>query len=144
MEENIEKDLQKQLRKEAIRRNWNLFKQSKLGMIGLYIVIFFLFLALLQPFLFITGIWNKGIYDPVVGYEAIKDTLLVVECPKEYPSEKYESMSDCPAKGEINVKRLYLAPGVEVGDYYEAFIQPAPPSSRHLLGTDSLLSLIHI
>ena len=42
MEENIEKDLQKQLRKEAIRRNWNLFKQSKLGMIGLYIVIFFI------------------------------------------------------------------------------------------------------
>ena len=62
----------------------------------------------------------------------------MVECPKEYPTEKYESMSDCPAKGEINVKRLYLAPGVEVGDYYEAFIQPAPPSSRHLLGTDSL------
>ena len=88
--------------------------------------------------MFITGIWNKGVYDPVVGYEAIKDTLLVVECPKEYPTEKYESMSDCPAKGEINVKRLYLAPGVEVGDYYEAFIQPAPPSSRHLLGTDSL------
>ena len=45
MEENIEKDLQKQLRKEAIRRNWNLFKQSKLGMIGLYIVIFFLIYA---------------------------------------------------------------------------------------------------
>jgi len=138
MNENLEQDLQKQLRKEAIRRNWNLFRQSKLGMIGLYIVIFFLFLALLQPFLFITGIWNKGVYDPVVGYEAIKDTLLVVECPKEYPTEKYESMKDCPGEGEINVKRLYLAPGVEVGDYYEAFIQPAPPSSRHLLGTDSL------
>ena len=138
MNENIEQDLQKQLRKEAIRRNWNLFRQSKLGMIGLYIVIFFLFLALLQPLLFVTGIWNKGVYDPVVGYEAIKDTFLVVECPKEYPTEKYESMKDCPGDGEINVKRLYLAPGVEVGDYYEAFIQPAPPSSRHLLGTDSL------
>ena len=37
MDENIEQDLQKQLRKEAIRRNWNLFKQSKLGMIGLYL-----------------------------------------------------------------------------------------------------------
>ncbi len=94
-------------------------------MIGLYIVIFFLFLALLQPFLFITGIWNKGVYDPVVGYEPIKDTLLVVECPKEYPTEKYESYSDCPAKGEVNVKKLYMAPGVEVGDMYETFIQPA-------------------
>lgn len=50
MEENINQDLQKELRREAIKRNWQLFKQSKLGMIGLYIVIFFLFLALLQPF----------------------------------------------------------------------------------------------
>ena len=138
MEENINQDLQKELRREAIKRNWQLFKQSKLGMIGLYIVIFFLFLALLQPFLFITGIWNKGVYYPVVGYEPIKDTLLVVECPKEYPTEKYESYSDCPAKGEVNVKKLYMAPGVEVGDMYETFIQPAPPSRRHLLGTDSL------
>ena len=78
MDENIEQDLQKQLRKEAIRRNWNLFRQSKLGMIGLYIVIFFLFLALLQPFLFITGIWNKGVYDPVVGYEAVSYTHLTL------------------------------------------------------------------
>ena len=62
----------------------------------------------------------------------------MVECPKEYPTEKYESYSDCPAKGEVNVKKLYMAPGVEVGDMYETFIQPAPPSRRHLLGTDSL------
>ena len=91
-------------------------------MIGLYIVIFFLFLALLQPFLFSTGIWTKGVYDPVVGYDTIKDTLLVVECPKEYPTEKYESYSDCPAKGEVNVKKLYMAPDVEVGDMYLSLI----------------------
>ena len=138
MDKYLDQNLQKELRREAIKRNWLLFKQSKLGMIGLYIVIFFLFLALLQPILFITGIWNKGVYDPVVGYEAIKDTLLVVECPKEYPTEKYESYTDCPAQGEISVKQLYMAPGVEVGDMYETFIQPAPPSRRHLLGTDSL------
>ncbi len=27
---------------------------------------------------------------------------------------------------------------MKVGDTYEAYIQPAPPSSKHLLGTDSL------
>ena len=64
--------------------------------------------------------------------------MLVVECPKEYPTEKYESYTDCPAKGEVSVKQLYMAPGVEVGDMYETFVQPAPPSRRHLLGTDSL------
>ena len=31
-----------------------------------------------------------------------------------------------------------MAPEVQVGDYYETFVQPAPPSRRHLLGTDSL------
>ena len=59
--------IEKQIRRDAIRKNWKLFSQSKLGMIGLYIVLFFLFLSLLQPFLFITGIWNPAIYDPVVG-----------------------------------------------------------------------------
>ncbi len=138
MENFNEKDLQKQLRKEAFKRNWKLFNQSKLGMVGFYIVCFFFFLAILQPLLFLTGIWNPAIYDPVVGYEPIKETLLVVECPKDYPNDRYENLKDCPGDGEISVKRLYLAPNVKVGDYYEAFIQPAPPSSRHILGTDSL------
>ena len=133
-----QEELQKQLRKEAIRKNWKLFSQSKLGMIGLYIVAFFLFLALLQPFLFITGIWNPAIYDPVVGYDKIEASLLVVECPKEYPTEKYEAYEDCPGSGEVNIKRLYMAPDIEVGDYHDTFIQPAPPSRTHLLGTDSL------
>ena len=138
MTENSNQDLQKELRREAVKRNWKLFRQSRLGMIGLFIVIFFLFLALLQPFLFLTGIWEKGVYDPVVGYEPIRDTFLVVECPKEYPTDKYDSYTDCPARGEINIKSLYMAPEVQVGDYYETFVQPAPPSRRHLLGTDSL------
>ena len=138
MTENSNQDLQKELRREAVKRNWRLFRQSRLGMIGLFIVIFFLFLALLQPFLFLTGIWEKGVYDPVVGYEPIRDTFLVVECPKEYPTDKYDSYTDCPARGEINIKSLYMAPEVQVGDYYETFVQPAPPSRRHILGTDSL------
>jgi len=140
MSELNEQDIKKRLRRESFKKNWNLFKQSRLGMVGLYIVIFFLFLALLQPMLFITGIWNKGVYDPVVGYEPIKETLLVVDCPKsnEYPTEKYDSFYDCPARGEISRKTIFNEPNLKAGDYYEAFIQPAPPSSRHLLGTDSL------
>ena len=56
IDELKEKNLQKQLRREAFKRNWKLFSQSKLGMIGLGIVSIFLILALLQPFLFMTGI----------------------------------------------------------------------------------------
>jgi peptide/nickel transport system permease protein len=140
MEQFNEKELRKKLRREAFRKNWKLFKESKLGMVGLYIVVFFFILAILQPLLFITGIWNKGIYDPVVGYDSIKENLLVVDCPKasEYPTEKYESYLDCPGKGEINRKTILNQPTLKAGDYYEAFVQPAPPSSKHFLGTDSL------
>ncbi len=140
MEQFNEKELRKKLRREAFRKNWKLFKESKLGMIGLYIVVFFFILAILQPLLFITGIWNKGIYDPVVGYDSIKENLLVVDCPKasEYPTEKYESYLDCPGEGEINRKTILNQPTLKAGDYYEAFVQPAPPSSKHFLGTDSL------
>ena len=92
IDELKEKKLQKQLRKEAIRRNWKLFSQSKLGMIGLGIVLFFLVLALLQPFLFMTGLWNESIYHPVVGYDQIIENKLVVECPQEYPPPQYETV----------------------------------------------------
>ena len=140
MEQYNEKELRKKLRREAFKKNWKLFKESKLGMVGLYIVVFFFILAILQPLLFITGIWNKGIYDPVVGYDSIKETLLVVDCPKasEYPTEKYESYLDCPGKSEINRKTILNQPTLKAGDYYEAFVQPAPPSIKHFLGTDSL------
>ena len=140
MNVNNEKELRKKLRKAAAKKNWSLFKESRLGMVGLYIVIFFFILAILQPILFVTGIWNKGIYDPVVGYDSIKQNLLVVDCPKasEYPTEKYETYLDCPGSGEINRRIILNQPNIKAGDYYEAFIQPAPPSSKHLLGTDSL------
>ena len=138
LNDSKEKELQKQLRKESVKRNWKLFSQRKLGMIGLGIVSVFLILALLQPFLFLTGIWSESIYHPVVGYDQIIEKKLVVECPKEYPTPKYATSYDCPAEGEVQKKMLYLAQGVEVGDMYDVYLQPAPPSRKHLLGTDSL------
>ena len=66
---NIEKEARKKIRRAAINKNWTLFKQSRLGIVGLGIVLFFAFLAVLQPILFLTGVWNEGVYDPVVGYE---------------------------------------------------------------------------
>mgnify|MGYP005683584225 FL=1 len=60
---NNEKDIAKSIRREALKKNWRLFRRSKLGMIGIYIVIFFFLLSILQPILFVTGVWNKGVYD---------------------------------------------------------------------------------
>ena len=132
-----EKDISKQIRRQALRKNWNLFKQSKLGMIGLYIVIFFFILSILQPILFATGLWNKAIYDPVVGYSEQFQEFLVVECPKEYPTEKYKTITDCPGRNEVNIKTLFYS-DAQVGDTIIQNLQPAPPSRKHILGTDSL------
>ena len=110
-----QKEISKQIRREALKKNWTLFRQSKLGILGLYIVIFFFFLSILQPILFATGLWNKGVYDPVVGYSEQLQEFLVVECPTEYPTEKYDSITDCPGKNEVNVRTLFYS-DAEVGD----------------------------
>ena len=130
---------QRSKRQETLKKNYNRFKQSKIGMTGLIIVIIFGFLALLQPFLFLTGIWDYKTYDPVVGYDAQPYLAEIVECPKEYPTERYEERKDCPGKGEITLISIKpYKPDAKVGDKIERFLQPAPPSSKHILGTDSL------
>ena len=57
-----EKEIQKRVRREAVKRNWLLFRQSTLGMIGISIIFFFFILAILQPVLFMTGVWDEGVY----------------------------------------------------------------------------------
>ena len=132
--QNIERDI-----KATLKKNWRLFKQSRLGITGLVIVIFFGFLAILQPILFLTNVWDEATYHPVVGYDAEQVTRTVVECPDEYPTREYQTKEDCPRVDEVNIRYLKAFNiQVEVGDLYESNVQPAPPSSRHLLGTDSL------
>ena len=125
--------------KATLKKNWRLFKQSRLGITGLVIVIFFGFLAILQPLLFLTNIWDEATYHPVVGYDAEKVSRTVVECPDQYPTKEYQTKEDCPRVDEVNIRYLKAFNiEAEVGDSYESNVQPAPPSSRHILGTDSL------
>lgn len=51
----------------SLRENWSLFLGTKIGIIGLVIIIFYLVLALAHPVLMNT-VWDERIYDPVVGY----------------------------------------------------------------------------
>ena len=125
--------------KATLKKNWILFKQSKLGMTGLGIVIFFGFLAVLQPILFLTNVWDEGVYHPVVGYDAEKVARTIVECPDQYPTKEYQTREDCPKVDEVNIRYLkaFNIDG-DVGEIYESNVQPAPPSRKHILGTDSL------
>ena len=66
MDKTNEKSELRKLRFESLKRNFNLFKQSKIGMLGLVIVLIFGLLALLQPLLFLTNIWDEATYHPVV------------------------------------------------------------------------------
>lgn len=51
----------------SLRENWSLFLGTRIGIIGLVIIIFYLVLALAHPILMNT-VWDERIYDPVVGY----------------------------------------------------------------------------
>lgn len=78
-----------QLAARSLRQNWSLFLRTRVGVIGLGIIVFYALLALAHPML-MNSVWEPSIYDPVVGYS------------------------------------------------YDEVRQPAPPSPKHLLGTDPL------
>ena len=73
----------------SLRQNWSLFLRTRVGAVGLGIIVFYALLALAHPML-MNSVWEPSVYDPVVGYS------------------------------------------------YDEVRQPAPPSPRHLLGTDPL------
>ena len=51
----------------SLRENWSLFLGTRIGIIGLVIILFYLLLAVAHPILMNT-VWDERIYDPVVGY----------------------------------------------------------------------------
>ena len=78
-------------------------------MIGLYIVIFFLvFNNFTANIVYYWSMEQGNVYDPVVGYSEQFQEFLVVECPKEYPTEKYDERSDCPGRTEVNIRDIIL------------------------------------
>ncbi len=65
------------IRRSKLRRSWNniketwrLFAESKIGMLGLGIIIFYLFLAALHPILMNT-VWSPKVYDPFMGNDPL-------------------------------------------------------------------------
>jgi peptide/nickel transport system permease protein len=110
----------------SFKRNWALFSQSKMGVVGVVIVGFFGFLAILHPILMATA-WKgqEAIYDPVIGADSVIVEKTVVTEVTDPSTEM--SFTEAMITGEFFP---------EEGMIIEVPIAPAPPNAKHLLGTD--------
>ena len=55
------------LASRSVRENWGLFIRTRIGLLGLAIIVTYALLALAHPILMNT-LWEPRIYDPVIGY----------------------------------------------------------------------------
>ena len=124
-----------QIRLRLMRRSfgttWGLFRENRLGMVGLALILLFAVMAVVHPILMAT-VWDPAIYDPVVGYNAVTTEYTVVEDG---------TVTDPATQIEQTQARLELNPTVDAGDVVSIPTQPAPPSAAgeypHYLGTDA-------
>ncbi|MFC2037752.1 ABC transporter permease subunit [Chloroflexota bacterium] len=112
---------------QGLKKNWALFAENKIGIIGLVIIVFFALMAVAHPILMAT-VWDAKIYNPVIGYDEIMIEKEVVEV-----------VTDPATQVQIEIAQLdYFHLNPQVGDTITILEQPAPPSREHLLGTDPL------
>jgi len=124
-----------QIRLRLMRRSfgttWGLFRENRLGMVGLALILLFAVMAVIHPILMAT-VWDPAVYDPVVGYNAVTTEYTVVEDG---------TVTDPATQIEQTQARLELNPTVDAGDVVSIPTQPAPPSMAgeypHYLGTDA-------
>ena len=124
-----------QIRLRLMRRSfattWGLFRENRMGMVGLALIILFAAMAIAHPILMAT-VWDPAIYDPVTGYDAVTTDFVVVEDG---------AVTDPATQIEQTQARLQLNPTVDAGDTVSIPTQPAPPTltgeNPHFLGTDA-------
>jgi peptide/nickel transport system permease protein len=124
-----------QIRLRLMRRSfattWGLFRENRMGMVGLALILLFAAMAIAHPILMAT-VWDPAIYDPVTGYDAVTTEFTVVEDG---------TVTDPATQIEQTQARLELNPTVDAGDVVSIPTQPAPPTLTgdypHFLGTDA-------
>jgi peptide/nickel transport system permease protein len=120
------------LMRRSFATTWGLFRENRLGMIGLALITVFAVMAIVHPILMST-VWEPAIYDPVNGYDAVTTEYTVVE---------NGTVTDPATQMELSRARIETNPLVVVGDTVRIPAQPAPPSltgeNPHYLGTDAL------
>lgn len=116
--------------RKSFATNWGLFKESKMGVVGLIIIAIFGLMAVASPILMST-VWDPAIYDPVSGYDAVVVEYTIVEDG---------AVEDPITEMELSEARFELNPTVRVGQTARIPVQPAPPTfageNPHFLGTD--------
>ena len=116
------------LARRAFARNWALFKENKIGLVGLGLIALFGLMAIAHPILMAT-VWDPRVYDPVTGYDSVSKEVTIVE-----------EVTDPANELDIETARIQLNPTVEVGDTIVTVVQPGPPTfsgeTPHYLGTD--------
>ena len=122
----------------AFRKNWALFSENKMGIVGLLIIALFGIMALAHPILMAT-IWQdhleggKSVYDIRAG----ADSVIVAKTIVEEVTDPLTQISQ--------IEAMFMGTGVsipEFGDTIEVpLANPAPPvltgvKHPHILGTD--------
>lgn len=117
------------LLRRSLGTTWGLFRENRMGMLGLSLIILFAVMAIIHPILMAT-VWEPGIYDPVNGYDAVMTDYTVVE-----------EVTDPTTEIDLQTARLELNPTIDVGDAISVPAQPAAPTwdgeHPHYLGTDA-------
>ena len=114
----------------GFRRNWRLFRENGIGMLGLVIIGFFLLMAVSYPILTTVGPWQDStVYDPVTGFDPIFQDFEVVATQAD--------VVDPTTQMDANTAQLWCF-GAVPGEICEKTGHPAPPQQGHILGTDPL------
>jgi peptide/nickel transport system permease protein len=118
------------LARRALRRNWALFIENKIGILGLVIIGIFGLMALSYPVMRSVGPWqDDDIYDPVIGYDAPRSEFEIVLTADE--------IEDPLTQMDVGTAQLWCF-GITPGETCAIPQQPARPGPGHLLGTDPL------
>jgi peptide/nickel transport system permease protein len=114
--------------RKTFRQNWKLFAANRIGLVGLTVIGIFGVMAISHPILMAT-VWNRTVYDPVGGYDAVTVDKVVVE-----------TVTDPLTEIDLATARIQTNPFIDIGDKISIPVQPAPPSLTgdhpHILGTD--------
>ncbi len=114
----------------GFKKNWKLFSENKLGLVGLGVILLFALMAIAHPIMRSVGPWqDDNVYDPVIGFSAPVTDFEVVATEAD--------VVDPDSQIDQVTAQLWCF-GSVAGDICSINQTPAPPSADHWLGTDPL------